>query len=82
MKKVSEQVGMTNGITGSNMNLSAFILAAGLGERLRPITDHIPKPLLPILGKPLLQAVTEKISALQISRIGMNLHHKKELIER
>ncbi|MCJ7484185.1 MAG: sugar phosphate nucleotidyltransferase, partial [Thermodesulfovibrionales bacterium] len=63
------------------MNLSAFILAAGLGERLRPITDHIPKPLLPILGKPILQSVLEKVIALPINNIGMNLHHKKDIIK-
>ena len=61
--------------------INAFILAAGLGERLRPITDHIPKPLLPILGKPVLQSVLEKISALPVSNIGINIHYKKELIE-
>jgi NDP-sugar pyrophosphorylase family protein len=63
------------------MNLSIFILAAGLGERLRPITDHIPKPLLPILGEPILQSILEKVSTLPIYKIGINLHHKKELIE-
>ncbi|MBE0425937.1 MAG: phosphotransferase [Nitrospirae bacterium] len=63
------------------MNLSAFILAAGLGERLRPITDHIPKPLLPVLGKPVLQYVLEKVSVLPVNKIAINLHHKKELIE-
>jgi NDP-sugar pyrophosphorylase family protein/aminoglycoside/choline kinase family phosphotransferase len=63
------------------MNLSAFILAAGIGERLQPITDHIPKPLLPILGKPILQSALEKVSALQTHKIGINLHHKKDLIE-
>jgi NDP-sugar pyrophosphorylase family protein/aminoglycoside/choline kinase family phosphotransferase len=63
------------------MNLSAFILTAGLGERLRPITDHIPKPLLPILGKPVLQSILEKISLLPVYKIGVNLHHKKKLIE-
>ena len=63
------------------MNLSVFILAAGLGERLRPITDYIPKPLLPILGKPILQSILEKVSALPAHKIGINLHHKKELIE-
>jgi NDP-sugar pyrophosphorylase family protein/aminoglycoside/choline kinase family phosphotransferase len=63
------------------MNLSVFILAAGLGERLRPITNHIPKPLMPILGKPLLQSVLEKASALRPRQIGINLHHKKELIQ-
>jgi NDP-sugar pyrophosphorylase family protein/aminoglycoside/choline kinase family phosphotransferase len=61
-------------------NLSAFILAAGLGERLRPITDSIPKPLLPLIGKTVLQSVLEKISVLQIGKIGMNLHYKKESI--
>jgi NDP-sugar pyrophosphorylase family protein len=63
------------------MKLSVFILAAGLGERLRPVTDYIPKPLLPILGKPILQSVLEKVSTLPVHKIGINLHHKKELIE-
>ena len=63
------------------MNLSIFILAAGLGERLRPITDHFPKPLLPILGTPILQSILEKVSTLSAHKIGINLHHKKELIE-
>ena len=63
------------------MNLPVFILAAGLGERLRPISDYIPKPLLPILGKPILQSILEKVSALPAHKIGINLHHKKELIE-
>jgi len=61
--------------------INAFILAAGLGERLRPITDHIPKPLLPILGNPVIQSVLEKISGLTLNKIGINLHYKKELIE-
>jgi NDP-sugar pyrophosphorylase family protein/aminoglycoside/choline kinase family phosphotransferase len=63
------------------MNLSVFILAAGLGERLRPITDHFPKPLLPILGTPILQSILEKVSTLTAQKIGINLHHKKGLIE-
>lgn len=63
------------------MKLSIFILAAGLGERLRPITDNIPKPLIPILGKPVLQSILEKVSALSPDKIGINLHYKKEVIE-
>src|SRR4030043_988302 len=63
------------------MNLSPFFLAAGLGERLSPITDHIPKPLLPILGKPVLQSIIDKVSILQVNRIGLNLYHKKEIIK-
>ena len=63
------------------MKLLAFILAAGRGERLRPITDYIPKPLLPILGKPVLESVLERVSVLGIQKTGINLHHKKEDIE-
>ena len=61
--------------------LNVFIPAAGLGERLRPITHHIPKPLLPVLGKPVLQYVLENISCLPFDRIGMNLYHKIEEME-
>ena len=63
------------------MNISVFILAAGLGERLKPITDYIPKPLIPVLGKPVLESVLERISTLSPGRTGINLHHKKEAIE-
>lgn len=59
--------------------LTVFILAAGLGERLRPITNQIPKPLLPILGMPVLELVLKKVSPFA-NAIGINLHHKKELI--
>lgn len=63
------------------MKLKSFVLAAGLGERLAPITNFIPKPLLPILGKPILQLILEKISGLSINEIGINLHYKKNIIE-
>ncbi|HEX8948407.1 MAG TPA: phosphotransferase [Dissulfurispiraceae bacterium] len=64
-----------------NDPVNCFILAAGLGERLRPITNHIPKPLIPIAGRPVLQAVLEKVSRLSVNGIGINLHYKKEMIE-
>ena len=61
--------------------INVFIPAAGLGERLRPITNHIPKPLIPVVGKPAIQHVLEKISGLSFNRIGINLHYKKDEIE-
>ena len=60
--------------------LRAFILAAGLGERLRPITDHLPKPLLPILGRPVIERVIARTADIQVKRIGINLHYKPEMI--
>ncbi|MGD0282098.1 MAG: phosphotransferase [Dissulfurispiraceae bacterium] len=60
--------------------INCFVPAAGLGERMRPITDCIPKPLLPILGMPVLGHVLEKLSRLPVRQIGVNLHYKKEAI--
>lgn len=56
----------------------AFIPAAGLGERLKPITDHIPKPLLPVLGHPMIETVLERVFRLPIHKTAINIHHKKE----
>ncbi len=62
-------------------SFNVFILSAGLGKRLRPVTGHIPKPLLPILGKPILQYILERIHRLPVNRIGINLHYMAEEIE-
>ena len=62
--------------------INAFILAAGYGERLKPITDFIPKPLLPICGKPVIEIVLDKIAALSPHAIGINTHHKPGQIEK
>ncbi len=61
--------------------INVFILAAGLGERLRPITNHIPKPLLPLLGQPMLEKVLARVSSVDPQKIGINMHYKWELIE-
>ena len=61
--------------------INVFIPAAGLGERLRPITDLIPKPLLPVLGKPILQIILEKMTTLPVRKIAINLHYKRKLLK-
>jgi MurNAc alpha-1-phosphate uridylyltransferase len=53
--------------------MKAMILAAGRGERMRPLTDHTPKPLLPVGGKPLLQYHVEALVAAGIEDIVINL---------
>lgn len=63
-------------------NLKAFILAAGLGERLRPITLHTPKALVPIAGRPAIEIVLNRIKGLSLSRIGVNASYKRDIIER
>ncbi|TAN45229.1 MAG: hypothetical protein EPN22_04340 [Nitrospirae bacterium] len=61
--------------------VNAFVLAAGFGLRLRPITNRIPKPLIPIAGKPLLERILDKIRVSVSGEIGINLHYQKETLE-
>jgi N-acetyl-alpha-D-muramate 1-phosphate uridylyltransferase len=50
-----------------------MILAAGRGERMRPLTDHTPKPLLEVRGKPLIVHHLEKLSRLGLTEVVINL---------
>lgn len=60
--------------------MKAFILAAGRGTRLRPLTDTVPKCLLPIQGVPLLQIWMENCRAAGISEVLVNVHSHAERI--
>ncbi|ACE85574.1 N-acetylmuramate alpha-1-phosphate uridylyltransferase MurU [Cellvibrio japonicus] len=53
--------------------MKAMILAAGLGQRMRPLTNHLPKPMLPLGGKPLLDYHLEKLPAAGITQVIINL---------
>lgn len=60
--------------------MKAMILAAGKGTRLRPLTDNIPKPMVPLHGKPLLEYTIEWLKKYGVSEIAINLHHHGEVI--
>lgn len=55
--------------------MKAFILAAGLGTRLSPLTNHTPKALVPFQGKPLLQLAIEKLASEGVTSFVINVHH-------
>ena len=57
-----------------------IIFAAGLGTRLKPLTDTMPKALVPINGKPLLQWQVEKLREAGITDIVVNVHHFPDMI--
>ena len=60
--------------------MKAMIFAAGLGTRLKPITDTIPKALVPVCGEPLLKHVVMKLAASGIDDLVVNVHHFAEKI--
>ncbi|WP_119257975.1 nucleotidyltransferase family protein [Shinella zoogloeoides] len=56
----------------------AMVLAAGLGTRLRPITDTMPKPLVPIAGKPMIDYGLDALAEAGVKRAVVNVHHFAE----
>jgi len=62
--------------------MKAMILAAGYGTRLRPVTYTMPKPIVPLAGRPLMGWAVEALLAAGISNFVVNLHHLPDAIER
>ena len=60
--------------------MKALVFAAGLGTRLRPLTDTMPKALVPVNGTPLLQQVMQKLVAAGYDEIVINVHHFPNMI--
>jgi NDP-sugar pyrophosphorylase family protein len=59
----------------------AFVLAAGLGTRLRPLTDELPKPLIPIFQKPLVTFALDHLISVGVNRFVINTHRHPELFQ-
>lgn len=61
---------------------TAMVLAAGFGERMRPLTERMPKPLVPVAGRPLIDHVLDRLAAAGIERAVVNVHYLADQIER
>ena len=57
---------------------TAMVLAAGYGTRLKPLTDRLPKPLVPVAGKPMIQYALDQLQAYGIEEVVINVSHLKE----
>ncbi len=60
---------------------TAFVLGAGLGTRLRPLTNRLPKPLVPVCGKPLITYAMDHLIEAGVERFIINTHHAPEAYE-
>lgn len=64
----------------SERDVIGGILCAGLGTRLRPLTEVLPKPLIPFLNTPLVAYAMNHLASAGVRRIGLNLHHLPDTI--
>ncbi|HBF54457.1 MAG TPA: mannose-1-phosphate guanylyltransferase, partial [Afipia sp.] len=60
--------------------VSAMVLAAGLGVRMRPLTDNMPKPLVSVAGKPLLDHVLDRLAEVSVTTAVVNVHYLPDQI--
>src|SRR5690606_1671417 len=61
-------------VVGSS-RMRGMVFAAGLGTRLRPLTERLPKPVVPLLNRPLASYSLERLAALGVQEVAINTHH-------
>ena len=62
--------------------MKAMVMAAGLGTRLRPLTDFLPKPMMPVANRPVLHHLLNLLHRHDVREVGINVHAFPEMIEK
>src|SRR4051794_3090026 len=78
MSPTSERTGAESGMTIAR---TAMVLAAGFGSRMRPVTLRTPKPLVPVMGKPLIDHCLDGLAAAGVETAVVNVHYLADAIE-
>lgn len=60
--------------------IEAVVMAGGFGSRLRPLTDDLPKPMLPVGGRPLMERIIDQLRSAGINRVNITTHYKPDKI--
>lgn len=79
-EKVVDVVLLRDLLPEATGGLQAVVMAGGFGTRLRPFTDQIPKPMLPVAGRPLMERIIEQLRQAGIRRVNVSTHYKAEKI--
>jgi MurNAc alpha-1-phosphate uridylyltransferase len=66
---------------GKTAIVTAMVLAAGLGTRMRPLTDALPKALVPLAGRPLIDHALDRLAEAGVTRAVVNVHHHADKLE-
>jgi dTDP-glucose pyrophosphorylase/CBS domain-containing protein len=78
--RVARLVTLGELVSKSDLPLHAVVMAGGLGTRLRPLTEDLPKPMLPVGGRPLLEHIIKQLQQAGIRRINVTTYYKPEKI--
>lgn len=73
---------MAQAIDRTSIPRTAMVLAAGFGERMRPLTDRMPKPMVEIAGKPLIDHVLDRLAEAGVETAVINVHYLADQIEK
>jgi dTDP-glucose pyrophosphorylase/CBS domain-containing protein len=79
-KRVAGLVTLEDLLPSSHLGVQAVVMAGGMGTRLRPLTEDLPKPMLPVGGKPLLERIINQLRDSGIRQLNVTTHYKPEKI--
>lgn len=79
-QRVAGLITLEDFVPNQALPLQALIMAGGVGRRLRPLTDEMPKPMLPVGDRPLMEIMIQQLREAGITRLHISTHHQQEKI--